>query len=103
MNILNDKTKNDKTEVLKAVKQCGLEIRLASDELKKDFEVVLEAVYQNAGAFEFVDQEIKDMCDTIGYKQAFNKMQDYVKREKFAQSLELKLTQKVDKRKSFKI
>lgn len=101
--MIDKKDSNNKDVVLRAVKQNGIDLRFASEELQSDFEVVLEAVYQNGNAFNFVHQDIRDLCDTMGYKQAFKHMEDYVKKEKFAQSFELSLQRKVESKKVIKI
>lgn len=101
--MIDKKDSNNKDIVLNAVKKNGIDLRFASEELQSDYEVVLESIYQNGSAFEFVHQDIRDLCETMGYKQAFKHMEDYVKKEKFAQSLELSLRRKVENKKVIKI
>ena len=50
---------NNYNEVLKKVKENGLNLQYASEELKNNKEIVLEAVKQNGWALEFVSQELR--------------------------------------------
>jgi trimethylamine:corrinoid methyltransferase-like protein len=50
---------NDKQEVLEAVKQNGMALRFASEELRADKEIVLAAVKQSDKAFRYVSDELK--------------------------------------------
>jgi len=50
---------NDKKFVLEKVKQNGLDLYYASEELKDDREVVLEAIKENGLALEYASERLK--------------------------------------------
>lgn len=50
---------DNKQFYMDAVKESGLFIEWASDELKNDKELVMEAVKQNPGALEFASTQLK--------------------------------------------
>ena len=52
-------TVSDKAELLRLVEKDGMNLKLASQNLKKDKEVVLRAVTQNAAALQFADRELQ--------------------------------------------
>ena len=56
----SDELKNDKEIVLKAVQQYGIALQYASNELKNDKEVVLKAVQQNGFALTYASDELKN-------------------------------------------
>tara|TARA_R110000868_G_scaffold140631_3_gene356430 strand:- start:763 stop:1008 length:246 start_codon:yes stop_codon:yes gene_type:complete len=49
---------NDKDFVLEKVKQNGLALEFASEELRNDLEVVIEAIKQDLNAFSFASPEV---------------------------------------------
>ena len=55
----SEELKADKQVVLEAVKQDGCSLLFASEELKADKQVVLEAVKQDGRALRFASQELK--------------------------------------------
>ena len=56
---------NNKNDALKAVKQNGLALEYASDELKNDKEVVLAAVKQYGRALEYASDRLKDDKEVV--------------------------------------
>ena len=60
---------NDKEFVLERVKQNGLALEFASEELRNDLEVVIEAIKQDLNAINFASPEvIKAMREFVGRK-----------------------------------
>jgi hypothetical protein len=51
--------KNNKDVVLEAVKQDGMALQFASDELKNNKDVVLKAVRQNVWVLRFASEELQ--------------------------------------------
>ena len=54
-----EKLKRDREVVLEAVKQDGYALRFASEELRGDRDVVMEAVKQNGDALQYASQELQ--------------------------------------------
>ena len=52
--------KNEKDIVLLAVKKKGLALQFASEELRNDKEIVLEAIHDNSNALEFATNELQN-------------------------------------------
>jgi hypothetical protein len=52
-------TVSNRAELLRLVEKDGMNLKLASEDLKKDKEVVLRAVSQNAAALQFADRELQ--------------------------------------------
>ena len=61
----SDEVKNDKTVVLDAVKSCGSALEYASDELKSDRDVVLSAVNNNGCALKYASDELKNDKEVV--------------------------------------
>ena len=59
MQYASDELKNDKNIVMEAVKQYGGALYFASDELKNDKSIVMEAVKQDGSALDFASDELK--------------------------------------------
>ena len=61
----DDSLKKDKEIVLEAVRQYCFSIQHADDTLKKDKDVAIEAVKQNNYAIKFIDQSLKKDHDIL--------------------------------------
>ncbi|TQC54492.1 DUF4116 domain-containing protein, partial [Mycoplasmopsis cynos] len=73
MQFASEELKKDREVVLEGVKQDGFVLRYASQELKKDREIVLEAVKRNGYALQFASEELKK-DKAVGLETV---MQDY--------------------------
>ena len=56
---------NNKEYVIEKVKETGILLEFASDQLKNDKSVVLEAIAQDGNALEFASTELKDDKDVV--------------------------------------
>lgn len=59
----SEKLRNDKDVVLEAVKQDGRALRFASENLRNDKDVVLEAIKQDEWALQFASEELRNDKD----------------------------------------
>ena len=88
-----------KDVVLVAVRQNGMALKYASDELKNDFEVVFEAVGQNGYALMYASEELKNNRNIVLNAIDNNPMSIYFASEE----LKIELKQYVEsKEKEFK-
>lgn len=61
----SDRLKNDKEIVLEAVKANGYALQFASDELKSDKEIVLKAVKESGYALKYASDELKNDIEIV--------------------------------------
>ena len=61
----SDELRADRDVVLEAVKRCGLALEYASDELRADRDVVTEAVKNNPLGFDFAGEELQKDIDLM--------------------------------------
>jgi hypothetical protein len=61
----SEELRNNKTIVLTAIEQNGLALEFASEELRKDKEVVLKAIENNGLALEFASKELRKDYDIV--------------------------------------
>ena len=85
---VNESLKRDKNIVLEAVSRMGIALQYADESLKKDRDVVIAAVSQNAFALNYADESLRNDPNLLQEIQNTKEEESYHSAEEIGEGIE---------------